>query len=85
MNVMGGTELNFSQSDIKGEVPIQLTQVFAGTKIVVPSDWDVRSDIVAIFGGIEDKRSIENSAINPEKVLVLKGMSIFAGIEIRNF
>jgi hypothetical protein len=51
----------------------------------VPSDWDVKSDIVAIFGGIEDKRSLENVSINPSKVLLLKGTSIFAGIEIRNF
>ena len=84
-NIMGGTELNFSQADIKGEVILDMTQVFGGTKIVVPADWDVKSDIVAIFGGIEDKRSLENISINPSKVLLLKGTSIFAGIEIRNF
>lgn len=84
-NIMGGTELNFSQADIKGEVVLDLTQVFGGTKLVVPSDWNVKSDIVAIFGGIEDKRSLENISINPGKVLLLKGTSIFAGIEIRNF
>jgi predicted membrane protein len=83
-NIMGGAELNFSQADIKGEVILDLTQVFGGTKLVVPSDWDVKSDIVAIFGGIEDKRSLDG-AINPGKVLLLKGTSIFAGIEIRNF
>jgi predicted membrane protein len=83
-NIMGGTELNFSQADIRGEVILELTQVFGGTKLVVPSDWDVKSDIVAIFGGIEDKRSLD-VAINPGKVLLLKGTSIFAGIEIRNF
>ena len=84
-NIMGGTELNFSQADINGEVILDMTQVFGGTKIVVPADWDVKSDIVAIFGGIEDKRSLENVSINPSKVLLLKGTSIFAGIEIRNF
>ena len=84
-NIMGGTELNFSQADIKGEVILDMTQIFGGTKIVVPADWDVKSDIVAIFGGIEDKRSLENISINPSKVLLLKGTSIFAGIEIRNF
>ena len=84
-NIMGGTELNFSQADIKGEVILDLTQVFGGTKIVVPADWDVKSDIVAIFGGIEDKRSLAGNTFNPGKLLVLKGTSIFAGIEIRNF
>ena len=84
-NIMGGTELNFSQADIKGEVVLDMTQIFGGTKIVVPSDWDVKSDIVAIFGGIEDKRSMESNNINPNKALLLKGTSIFAGIEIRNF
>jgi predicted membrane protein len=84
-NIMGGTELNFSQADIKGEVMLDMTQVFGGTKIVVPADWDVKSDIIAIFGGIEDKRSLQNSTVNAGKVLLLKGTSIFAGIEIRNF
>ncbi len=84
-NIFGGTELNFSQADINGTVVLDITQVFGGTKLIIPSDWDVKSDVVAVFGGVEDGRSVQNAIANPNKVLLLKGNSIFAGIEIKNF
>jgi predicted membrane protein len=84
-NIFGGTELNFSQADINGTVVLDITQVFGGTKLIIPSDWDVKSDIVAVFGGVEDGRAVQNMVTNPNKILLLKGNSIFAGIEIKNF
>jgi predicted membrane protein len=81
---LGGTELNLSQADINGSVVLELTQVLGGTKLIVPSHWDVKTELVSIFGGIEDKRSL-NGIIDPTKVLVLKGTSVFGGIEIRSY
>ena len=83
VNIFGGSELNLGQADIHGRVELEVTQIFGGTKILVPSNWEVKPEMVAIFGGIEDKRDV-STASNPDKVLVLKGTSIFAGIEIRN-
>jgi predicted membrane protein len=80
----GGTELNLSQADIHGRVVLDLTQVFGGTKLIVPSNWDIQPELVSIFGGIEDKRQL-TSSIDPSKVLVLKGTSVFGGIEIRSY
>lgn len=84
VNVFGGTEINLTQADIKGKVVLEVVQIFGGTKIIIPSDWEVQSKMVAIFGGIEDKR---NPALpkNPEKVLVIDGTSIFAGIDILSY
>jgi len=66
-------------------VIIDITQVFGGTKIIVPSHWQVVSDLAAVFAGMDDKR-IKNTAMpNSDKILVLKGVSIFAGIDIRSF
>jgi predicted membrane protein len=84
-NIFGGTEIDFSQADINGRVIIDITQVFGGTKIIVPSNWQVVSDLAAIFAGVDDKRIRTTATLGSEKVLVLKGTSIFAGVDIRSF
>jgi len=84
-NIMGGSEIDLTQADIHGTVRIDLTQVFGGTKLIVPSNWQVKAQMAAIFGGVEDKRSIQNTALDPNKILLLDGTSIFGGIEIRSY
>jgi len=55
-----------------------------GTKIIVPSHWEVRSEVNAIFAGFEDKRQ-QPAVVNLEKILIIDGTSIFGGIELKNF
>lgn len=85
ITVMGGVELNFSQADLHGTVVLEATQIFGGTKIIVPSHWSVSSEVSAIFGGVEDKRQIIAETVASDKVLIIRGTSIFGGIEIRSF
>lgn len=84
VNIFGGSEINLGQADIQGTVELEVTQIFGGTKLFVPSNWEVKPEMMAVLGGIEDKRNLTTNP-NPGKVLVLKGTSIFGGIEIRNF
>ena len=83
VNVFGGTELNLSQADISGRVPLEMTTFFGGTKLIIPPNWGVQSDAVTIFGGLEDKRPA--SPESSDKTLVLKGTVIFGGIEIKSY
>lgn len=85
INIFGGSEIDFTQADINGRIIMDVTQIFGGTKIIVPANWQVVSDLAAIFGGIDDKRNVSASVTNADKILVLKGTSIFAGIEIRSY
>jgi predicted membrane protein len=83
--VMGGAEINLSQADIQGKVTLEVTQVLGGTKLIVPSHWDVQPDmVVAVLGGIEDKREL-NSDVSPDKILILRGTTVLGGIEIRSY
>ncbi len=84
VNVFGGAEIDFTQADINGRVVIEITQIFGGTKLIVPPHWHVTSDMVALFAGTDDKRRNRAELAN-DKVLVLKGTSIFAGVEIRSY
>ncbi|MBB6129258.1 LiaF transmembrane domain-containing protein [Mucilaginibacter lappiensis] len=85
VNIFGGAELDFTQADINGRVYIDITQVFGGTKIIVPSNWQVVSDLAAVFAGVDDKRIRSTASANNDKILVLKGTSIFAGVDIRSY
>lgn len=85
VTIMGGTELNLLQADIDGVAIIDVVQVFGGTKIIIPQNWEVNTEMTAIFGGIDDKRQFHNQALQGGKTLVIKGTSIFGGIEIKSF
>ncbi len=86
VNVFGGTEIDLSQADINGRVVIDITQLFGGIKLIVPPHWVVVSEAAAIFSGVDDKRRVFGAVQqNPDKVLVLKGTSIMAGIDIRTY
>ena len=85
VTVMGGAELNFSQADIQGRAILDVTQIMGGTRIVVPANWDVKSEMAAILGGIDDKRIIQPGGVDPTKVLIIKGTSILGGIDIRSY
>lgn len=84
VNFFGGTELNLAQADINGPVMLELTQVFGGSKLIVPANWRIQSELVSVFGGVDDKRMIQPN-IDESKVLVLKGTNVFGGLEIKSF
>lgn len=84
--IFGGCEINMSQADITSVIVIDSVNLFGGTKLIVPSNWQIRSEAVAVFGGVEDKR--KQPAVNDlqaEKILILKGVAMFGGIEITSY
>ncbi len=85
VNIFGGTDLDFSHADINGQVIVDVVQLFGGTKLIVPPHWQVVSDVAAIFGGVNDKRIPHTDAAASGRVLVLKGASIFGGVDIKSF
>lgn len=83
--VFGGCDVNLTQSDFEGQVTIDITAVFGGAKIIVPPGWNVKSEVTAIFGGLDDKRSIQPVVEGQNKLLIIKGIALFGGVDIRNF
>jgi len=82
--IMGGVELNFMKADLNGKVTVDNFTMFGGTKLFVPPDWNVQNNVVAIFGGVDDKRP-PSTGHDPSKILFLEGTCIFGGIEIRSY
>jgi predicted membrane protein len=85
VSFMGGSEINFMQADIQHPVELEVNNVFGGTKLIIPSNWDVKSEISAVFGGVDDKRSFNNSIPDSNKIIRLKGSCVFGGIEVTNY
>ena len=83
-SIFGGSELDLTQADIEGNVALDVVSVFGGAKFLVPSNWEVKSDITAILGGVEDKRK-DPSAYSPSKKLILTGVCLFGGVEIKSY
>jgi predicted membrane protein len=85
VNVFGGAEVDLTQADINGRVSVEVTQVFGGVKMIVPSHWTVVSDVAAVFAGFDDKRVRTAIPQDTNKILVIKGVSIFAGVDVRSY
>jgi predicted membrane protein len=85
-NLFGGVEIDLSQSDIDGLIVIDITQIFGGTKLILPAHWELKSEITSILGGVEDKRK-NYSALNiaEGKTLIIRGTSVLGGIDIKSF
>ncbi|MBI5856343.1 MAG: hypothetical protein HZB42_01730 [Sphingobacteriales bacterium] len=84
-NIFGGTELYLGQADINGMATIDTTTMFGGLKLIIPSNWTVKSQAAVIFGGIEDKRAITPVTDGTEKTLLIKGTVMFGGIDIKSY
>jgi len=83
-SIFGGSEIDLTHADINGSVRIDMVSIFGGAKLIVPSNWEIKSDITAILGGVEDKRKDPNSQ-SPEKKIILTGVVIFGGVDIKSY
>ncbi len=84
--IFGGSEFSFKDAEMSEEgCTIDVFTMFGGSKLIIPDSWVVKSDMISIFGGFNDKRAIRPDDVEPAKVLYLKGAVIFGGIEIKSF
>ena len=86
--VMGGIELDFRDADINtetGEAVLELNCILGGVEIRVPDTWHVHSRSVPVLGGYEDtSRQPMDAPDAKPKTLVVTGMVVLGGIEIKN-
>lgn len=86
VNIFGGAHLDLTQADFEGTATLEITQIFGGTKLLVPANWEIKSpETVTICGGIEDKRPLPAMGEENKKVLLLIGTTVFGGIEIKSY
>jgi predicted membrane protein len=82
--VFGGSKLDLTQCQLApGENKLELVAVFGGTTLIVPNDWNVKMEIVNVFGGFADKR--HNLNVDYNKTLIIEGVAIFGGGELKSY
>jgi predicted membrane protein len=86
VSFFGGTDVNLSQADFQDRIVVDVTNVFGGTTLTIPNNWEVISEVASIFGSFEDKRpQYQRDAGEQTKVMVLRGTCMFGGIEVNSF
>lgn len=86
--VMGGIELDFRDADISsenGEAVLEINCILGGVEIRVPESWHVHSRSVPVLGGYEDtsRQPMDAPGAKP-KTLIVTGMVVLGGVEIKN-
>lgn len=84
--IFGGSEFSFKEAELSPDgCVIDVFTMFGGSKLIIPDNWVVKSEMVSIFGGFNDKRTVKPDEADQKNVLVLKGAVIFGGMEIKSF
>jgi len=83
--VFGGSKLDLSNAALApgNNNMIEVVAVFGGTSLIVPPDWNVKVEVFNIFGGYADKRN--GNLIDFNKTIIVKGVTIFGGGEIKSY
>jgi predicted membrane protein len=81
--ILSGIKLDLGNATIEGDrATLQVTAVMGGIEIYAPSDWNIVSDVTPILGAYIDKR--RPTATLPTKTLVISGVVVMGGIEVKN-
>lgn len=87
-SIFGGIEFDLRKANLRpGGAVIDCVSVFGGCGFKIPMDWNVRNEVTTIFGAFTDKRgeTYSDKYYDPSKTIVIKGVSIFGGVEVKHF
>lgn len=86
-NIFGGAKIDLSRTTLApGENVLEISCIFGGVELIVPSSWKVQSEVSSIMGAFNDKRYATNSQnAETDRKLIIKGSTIFGGGEVKSF
>jgi predicted membrane protein len=83
VSVFGGSKIDLTKAELaQGNVEIEIVSIFGGSTLILPSEWNVKLEVFNIFGGYGDKRI--RSQVDFNKTVIVKGVAIFGGGEIKS-
>ncbi|MGD8780392.1 MAG: hypothetical protein PVH88_15685 [Ignavibacteria bacterium] len=87
ISIFGGSEINLNNCKLaEGTNTIDMVTIFGGNTFIVPRDWLIVNEALPLFGGFSDKRVKDpNISYDESKKLVIKGIVIFGGGEIKSY
>jgi predicted membrane protein len=84
VSIFGGSKVDLTKVELApGHVEIEIVSIFGGSTLLIPTDWNVKLEVFNIFGGYGDKRI--RGQVDFNKTIVVKGVAIFGGGEIKSY
>jgi len=84
VSVFGGSKIDLTRAQLaEGNVEIEIVSIFGGSTLLMPADWNVKLEVFNIFGGYGDKRV--RGQVDFNKSVIVKGVAIFGGGEIKSY
>jgi len=85
-SIFGGSQINLLHARLApGDNVVDVFSLFGGSTLIVPRNWNVKVEVTSILGGFSDKRSVvESTGKQQEGILVIKGLALFGGGEVKN-
>ncbi len=86
-SIFGGSEIDLTNCKLAdGQQFIDVLAIFGGSTLIVPKDWNVVVDVFPIFGGFSKKGNrMFDTDIDKSRTLIIKGVVIFGGGEVKFF
>lgn len=82
--IFGGGKYNLTRCKLApGTNILELSLVFGGIELLVPSDWKVKVEMDSILGGFSNKGAGFTGKEDSEGVLIIRGSAIFGGGELK--
>jgi hypothetical protein len=84
--MFGGIDIDFSNAKMAGEkAEISVNAIFGGIELRVPQGWVVISHAMCLFGGLEDRTRLHAPGeTKPANTLIVNGLVMFGGVQIKN-
>ncbi|MGE5431056.1 MAG: LiaF transmembrane domain-containing protein [Syntrophomonadaceae bacterium] len=84
-SIFGGSEIDLYNCKLAPGINIlEITAIFGGTTLYIPRDWKVVVEATPILGGFSDERRKDPSiAYQDDRKLVIRGLLLFGGGEIK--
>lgn len=79
--ILGGYELDLTAADItQGPAVLETLSIWGAIEIYVPENWEIIGEVTPIMAGFEVKST---GKWDPRKQLVVKGLALMGGIEVK--
>lgn len=85
--IFGGSEIDMTRCKLApGKHILEVTALFGGTTLIVPKEWNIIINVLPLFGGFSHKGMRgPNVVIDAESTLIIKGVVIMGGGEIKTY
>jgi len=85
VTAFGGSKIDFTHAALADGISyLEVVCAFGGVELYIPSDWNVKIEVISALGGFSDKRIMMNPVVDTSKTLIIKGVAAFGGGEIKS-